>query len=79
LLFAALFQILKVLNFDSPLAVVMKGLKFNSHLDHQLYGPRIVQGILSGIGDLFLYKLTKKHFGESIAKWTISLNFDFIT
>lgn len=39
----------------------------------KLYAPRILQGALAGLGDWYLYKLSNKNFGSSVAKYAVSL------
>lgn len=38
--------------------------------------PRLLQSILSAVGDLYLYKLSKVVFGDYVAKWAVSFYVD---
>jgi phosphatidylinositol glycan class B len=57
LVFAAVYKILAVL-----------------HLDNTWFmrkGPRIFQSVIAAVGDLYLYKLSHRLFGERAAQWTL--------
>jgi len=38
----------------------------------QRKGPRIFQSVIAAVGDLYLYKLSYRLFGERAAQWTVS-------
>ncbi|EQC29704.1 hypothetical protein SDRG_12704 [Saprolegnia diclina VS20] len=56
-LFAALYKILQLLGLDTPWAVA--------------YAPRLLQGLIAAVGDVFLYKLAFVYVGETAAKWAL--------
>ncbi|OQR88481.1 GPI mannosyltransferase [Thraustotheca clavata] len=56
-LFALLYKGLQVLGLDTPWAVA--------------YAPRLLQGVLAAIGDIFLYKLAYMYLDERAAKWAL--------
>lgn len=57
LLFAAAFQALKILGLDSRNAVIL--------------APCLLQAVLAGVGDFFVFRLSKKLFGKESGKWTL--------
>jgi len=58
LLFAAIYKFLEIFHLDFPFAVI--------------YFPRIFQAAASALGDLYLYKLTKRLFpSDQTAKWAL--------
>ncbi|OQR87527.1 GPI mannosyltransferase [Achlya hypogyna] len=56
-LFALLYKFLQLLGLDTPWAVA--------------YGPRLLQGLLAAVGDVFLYKLAFRYLGEGAARWAL--------
>ncbi|XP_020527633.1 GPI mannosyltransferase 3 isoform X1 [Amborella trichopoda] len=58
LMFAVLYKLLAFLKLDSPW-FMMKA-------------PRLFQSIFSSIGDLYLYRFSRRLFGERIAQWAVS-------
>jgi hypothetical protein len=40
----------------------------------QIIGPRILQSIFAGIGDFYLYKLTKRFFGRESAFYAVRIH-----
>lgn len=57
LLFAGGFQVLKVLGLDSTNSIIL--------------APRLIQAVLAGFGDFFVFKLSGKLFCRQSAKWTL--------
>ncbi|GAV56763.1 Glyco_transf_22 domain-containing protein [Cephalotus follicularis] len=57
MMFALLYKVLALLGLDTPW-LMMKA-------------PRLLQSILSAVGDLYLYKLSHALFGDRVAKWTL--------
>lgn len=58
IIFAFLYKVLAFCHLDTPW-LMMKT-------------PRLLQSILSAVGDLYLYKLSKVVFGDYVAKWAVS-------
>ncbi|KYR01681.1 putative transmembrane protein [Tieghemostelium lacteum] len=57
LLFAIPFKILSILNLDTTTMIIVT--------------PKLLQGFLSAIGDLYLYKLSCLVFNRDVAKWAL--------
>lgn len=60
LLFAVPYKILAVLRLDSAMTLIRT--------------PRLVQGIFAAFGDLYLYKLAGKLFGQKVSQWALACN-----
>uniref|UniRef100_A0A5B6YXW7 Mannosyltransferase n=1 Tax=Davidia involucrata TaxID=16924 RepID=A0A5B6YXW7_DAVIN len=56
-LFALLYKVLALFHLDTPWFMVK--------------APRLLQSILSAVGDLYLYKLSQVIFGEHVAQWAL--------
>ncbi|KAA8535457.1 hypothetical protein F0562_030460 [Nyssa sinensis] len=56
-LFSLLYKVLAVFHLDTPWLMVR--------------APRLLQSVLSAIGDLYLYKLSQVMFGEHVAQWAL--------
>ncbi|KAB1204157.1 GPI mannosyltransferase 3 [Morella rubra] len=59
MLFAVLYKVLALLGLDTPWFMQR--------------APRLLQSILSAVGDLYLYKLSDVLFGDCVAKWATVL------
>ncbi|KAK7488449.1 hypothetical protein BaRGS_00020234 [Batillaria attramentaria] len=57
LLFATLYQVLRILGLDNRLLLIKM--------------PRLLQGVLASTGDLFLFRLSRRLGGAEIAQWTL--------
>ncbi|CAA2976465.1 GPI mannosyltransferase 3 [Olea europaea subsp. europaea] len=57
MLFATLYRVLAFFNFDTPWFTTR--------------APRLLQSLLSAIGDLHLYKISRVMFGNRVAKWAL--------
>ena len=57
LFFAVPFKLLAVLGMDSPTLIA--------------YTPRVVQGVIAGVGDYYTHRLGLKLFGPKAASWTL--------
>ena len=60
LVFSLIYKILSLLKLDYVRAVIL--------------GPRAIQGMLAGVGDLYLYKLATKLFDHKVGMWTLLCN-----
>ncbi|KAG0553836.1 hypothetical protein KC19_12G042800 [Ceratodon purpureus] len=57
LLFAAFYKILAILHLDNSWFMIK--------------GPRVFQSVFAAVGDLYLYKLSHRLFGERAAQWAL--------
>lgn len=57
LIFAILYKLLGFLRLDTPWVMTK--------------APRLLQSVVSSVGDLYLYKLSKCLFGKNVAKWAL--------
>ncbi|KAF6156388.1 hypothetical protein GIB67_031509 [Kingdonia uniflora] len=57
MLFVVLYKLLALLHLDTPWFMVR--------------APRLLQSIFSSVGDFYLYKLSRRIFGQHVAKWTL--------
>ncbi|EFA77662.1 putative transmembrane protein [Heterostelium album PN500] len=60
MLFAIVYKLLLLFKLDTPYAVIIV--------------PKLLQGIVAAVGDIYLYKLSKAIFGKECAKWTLIIN-----
>lgn len=58
LIFAVLYRILAVLRLDNSWFMTRT--------------PRLFQSVFAGVGDVYLYKLSYRLFGERVAQWAVS-------
>ncbi|WOG93982.1 hypothetical protein DCAR_0313272 [Daucus carota subsp. sativus] len=57
MMFAALYKVLALLHLDTPLFMIK--------------APRMLQSMLSALGDLYLYKFSGVLFGDHVAQWAL--------
>ncbi|XP_002976970.2 GPI mannosyltransferase 3 [Selaginella moellendorffii] len=57
LMFAALYKMLAVLKLDTPWFMARS--------------PRLFQSLIAAAGDVYLWKLSRRAFGDRVAKWTM--------
>eukprot|EP01018_Ginkgo_biloba_P025171 Gb_16626 [translate_table: standard] len=57
MVFAILYKILAIFKLDTPWSMIK--------------APRLLQSIFAAIGDLYLYKLARRFFGERVSQWAL--------
>jgi len=71
LIFAVLYLACKVTHIDYPWVIVRLFIFILVKIIHQINGPKMLQGVFSGIGDIYLYKMAEKWSGKRVALWTV--------